>query len=145
MRFDGPAALRKMLDHPELFPIAGDVDAMARKIVVAQLKGGVDLARLKSICLALGADSFTAIVEGISDAEAKSFVGKIDKDNKEAKLAGGAAQRILLIELATGDAEPRAKAIKEREKKSTSRPSTSSAGKAINSRSTGATRKRTVS
>ena len=142
MRLDGADVLRRVIDNPEVFPLSADIDGVARKVVVTRMKAASSVADVKTICSTLGETNFKMVADGITDAEAKAIVGKVDKENKEAKTAGGPAQRVLLVELATGKVEPRAKAIKEKAPKKAPARATSAAGKGIRAASAGAKRQK---
>ena len=140
MRLDGVDVLRRIIDRSDVFPMPSDLDTLARKIVVARMKALTSVSEVRMVYSILGEENFKMLADGITDAEAKTILTKVDKENKEAKTAGGPAQRVLLVELATGRTEPLAKAIKE--KPPAKGGARSSAGKAARAQAPGATRKR---
>jgi hypothetical protein len=146
MRLNGIDVIRRIIDHPEIFPISNDMDEVARKLVIKRLKTTrISLDEVKSICSALGVQNFKMLADGLSDRDAKAIVSKIDKENKEAKLADGPLQRVLLIELATGRAEPLKAIIKRAaagKPKGRGKSEADAIEQALSSRAMQATRKR---
>ena len=107
MRLDGAEVIRRVINHPEIFPIASEINEIAQKLVVESLKATkISLGDVKAICSTLGEQHFKMVADDMSAADLKSVIGKIDKSNEEAKRAGEALQRAMLIELATGRTQP---------------------------------------
>ncbi|MBI1204240.1 MAG: hypothetical protein GC182_17200 [Rhodopseudomonas sp.] len=111
---DAFAVLRAIGAHAALFGDAkADAAKAARALVVKQIKAkGTDLAALRALRKALGEESFALVVDGLKDAELKTLVARVDKENPEAKTASPAWRRRHLMALVTGAAEPAAKAPK---------------------------------
>ena len=107
MRLDGIDVLRRVLDHPEIFPLSTEINEIAQKLVVKRIKATkISLDELRAICSALGEQNFKMIADDMTGAELKALIGKIDKANTEAKTGQEALQRVVLIELATGRSAP---------------------------------------
>lgn len=112
---DGYSVLGAIAAVPEVFPdIRADIAKTARTLVTKQLKAkSLPLARLRLIRRALGAETFALIVDGMTDAEAKSLVGRFDKHHPELKTASADWYRRRLGGLAdTEEPAEKPKAVK---------------------------------
>jgi hypothetical protein len=75
-------------------------------MVVKQLKAkGTDIARVRGVCAAIGADNFSLIVDSLADS-GRSLLVKIDKYNPDVKSSDSPWLRKHLNELAQGSMEP---------------------------------------
>jgi hypothetical protein len=102
---------QQLAANPRVFAdVILDAAKHARTLVTKQLKAkGSDLSTLRNVNKALGRESFTLIVDGMSDAEVKSLVGKFDKHHPELKSSNPAWRRAHLRALADGKMEPATK------------------------------------
>ena len=105
---DGFAVLRSIGSHPDTFAaIAAELAKTARNLVIKQI-GHKDtgLKAVRDIHAAVGEEAFRLIADGMSDAQIKSLVTRLDKHNPELKTSNGAARRRHVLALAEGSAEP---------------------------------------
>jgi hypothetical protein len=104
---DGYAVLGTIGSRPDIFPaIARDAAKAARTLVVKQIAHRTTgLQTVRDIRTTLGPHAFSLIVDGMSDAQIKSLVLKLDKYAPEEEVADGAARRHVL-KLAEGAAQP---------------------------------------
>ena len=109
---DGAQVFRSIAERPRAFPdIVVDLNKAARTLVAKQLKAkSMNLALLRDVRGALGGEAFSHIVDGMSDAEVKSLLGKFDKNHPELKQATPDWRRRQLAALAAGSVEPSEKA-----------------------------------
>lgn len=107
---DGFAVLQAITARPDAFPdIRAEVAKTGRALVVKQLKAkGLALPGLRRVRDSLGAEPFALVVDGLTDAEAKSLVAKLDKHHPDLRIAAADWPRRHLAALATGT-EPAAK------------------------------------
>lgn len=122
---DGFAVLQAIAARPDAFPdIRAEVAKAGRALVVKQLKAkGLTLPGLRRVRDSLGAEPFTLVVDGLTDAEAKSLVMKLDQHHPDLKTAPADWPRRHLAALATGTepaskgsvqpGEPKAAAVKK--------------------------------
>ena len=112
---DGFAVLRAIAQTPDAFPdIAGDVPKAARALVAKQLKArGLTLPGLHRLHASLGAENLALILDGLSDAEVKSLVTRLDRNNPDLKTAGPDWHRHQLAALAQGGDQTAANAQDE--------------------------------
>jgi hypothetical protein len=105
---DGFAVLRSMGAHPEAFAaIALEVARTARALVLKQITHkDTGLKIVRDIRAAVGPEAFSLITDGMSDAQIKALVLKLDRHNPELKTANEAARRLHVEALAGGLAEP---------------------------------------
>jgi hypothetical protein len=129
--------LRRIGDHAQPFAAArSEVAKAARSIVVKALKAkSTDLEAVRAIHDATEEDQFALIVEGLSEAEAKSLVARLDKHHPDAKTGSGIWRRRHLIALASGAAVPSASSPKAKKGTKTaastaSKPAAKTASKA---------------
>lgn len=110
LTLDGLKVLGDIAANPVAFPaIVSEAEKLARSLVVKQLKAKTSgLDTLRSVNRALG-NEFILVVEGMSDAEVKSLLSKVDKHYPDLKTAPGDQLRSQLNALAAGTAEPRSK------------------------------------
>ncbi len=108
LSLNGMLVLGKISDNAKLFAdVKPDVDKQARVLVVKQLKAKADdLETLRLVKRALGPNAFTSIVDGLSDADVKSMLNKLDKYHPELKRSNAAWRRDHLRELAGGKVKP---------------------------------------
>jgi hypothetical protein len=106
---DAAAVITAAVARRDLFPTAdGDATKLARTLMVKAIKAGAAKpATVRAIRDAIGAEAFAHVVDGLTVAEAKAIVGKLDKHNAAAKAADATTQRRRLVEIAAG-AEPEA-------------------------------------
>lgn len=86
---DGYAVLKALAASPDAFPdIRAEVARTGRTLVVKQLKAkSLPLAGLRRIRAILGAETFALIVDGLTDAEAKALVARLDRNHPDLKTA----------------------------------------------------------
>ena len=142
---DGFAVFRSIGSHSDAFAIiALDVAKAARTLVVKQIAHkDTGLKALRDIRAAVGPEAFGLIADGMTDAQIKSLAVKLDKHNPELKASSSAAQRLHVLALAEGAAEPLEKSKSARKptpSKKIEAPLTSA--DRIQFRSAGATRRR---
>lgn len=101
---DGFAVLGAIAQSPQRFAlIEADIDKAARSLLVKLLKAkGLALQPLRDVHDAVGAATFSLVLDGMSDAEMRSLVAKVDKHCPELKAMSAATLRRRTIELATG-------------------------------------------
>jgi hypothetical protein len=104
---DGFAVLRTIGVHPHLFKaVAADAIKAARTLVTKQIAHkDTGLKTVRDIRAAIGAEAFSLIVDGLTDAQIKSLAAKLDKHASLAKVADGAA-RPHVVALADGSLQP---------------------------------------
>ncbi|GJD96676.1 hypothetical protein [Methylobacterium iners] len=107
---DGYAVFQAITARPDVFPdIRAEVARTGRALVVKQLKAkSLGLPGLRRIRDTLGAERFALILDGLTEAEARSLVTRLDKHHPDLKTAPADWPRRHLAALAT-DAEPAAK------------------------------------
>lgn len=107
---DGYAVLGAIARAPDAFPdLRAELAKTARTLVVKQLKAkGLTLDGLRRVHGSLGAEPFALVVDGLTEAEARSLVTRVDKHYPDAKTAPLDALRRHLAALA-GGAEPTGK------------------------------------
>lgn len=105
LEIDGYAVFGAVAAMPELFPdIRPEVARTARALVVRQLKAkALPLVRLRQIRRALGAENFALIADGMSDAEIRALVARLDRHHPELKAASPEWCRAHLEGLAAGE------------------------------------------
>ena len=115
---DGYAVLQAMASAPEAFPdIRTEIPRAARALVVKQLKArGLRVASLRLIREVLGSEPFALIADGMSEAEVKGLVTRLDPHHPSLKTATPGWHRHRLTALAAGEApfrkgETRAEAV----------------------------------
>jgi hypothetical protein len=142
---DGFAVFRSIASQPDTFAaIAPELAKVARTLVVKQIRHkGTGLKAVRDIRAAVGPEAFSLIADGMADAQIKSLAAKLDKHNSELKGSNSATQRLHVLALAEGSAEPLEKSKSAsrpaRPKKTPAPPSPASR---IRFSSAGATRKR---
>jgi hypothetical protein len=143
---DAFATWRAIAKAPALFaPMAADAARATRKLLVKCLKAkALDLAGIRAMRQALGAETFGLILDGMTDAEVKTLVARFDRHNREAKSADGAWRRRHFVDLVQGAAKPVAKAPPAKSAKGAGRTKTRPEPPAPRYVSAGAVRKRTV-
>jgi hypothetical protein len=108
---DGFDVLGAIARSPSAFhDVRADVGKYARALVVGQLKKRPELDAVRAVNDALGKSAFSLVVDGMKDAEVKTLLGKLDKNHPELKGATSEWRRDHLRRLATGAADPTAKA-----------------------------------
>lgn len=120
---DGYAVLAAIATVPEVFAeIRPDIARTARALVVKQLKHrALPLARLRLIRRTLGTETFALILDGMTDAEVKAVVARLDRHNATLRTASAAWHRTWLEGLANAD-EPVAAPKGSRAKAVTNKP-----------------------
>lgn len=108
---DGFAALRMIADHADAFSeVNTEAAKAARELVVKQLKSkSLTVEGARAVRDALGSDTFDLIVDGLTNANLKSIVTKLDKHHPEIKGANAQWRRQHLRTLLDGIAEPTGK------------------------------------
>ena len=144
LEIDGFAILRTIGVHPHLFKaVITDTGKAARTLVTKQITHKtITLKTVRDIRAAIGPDSFSLIVDGLTDAQVKSLATKLDKHAASQKIADGTARRHI-VALADGSAqlgEPTPRAPKKAPSKKTA--TAPGEPKRLHYASAGATRKR---
>lgn len=103
---DGFAVLQAIAAAPEAFPdIRTEIPKAARALVVRQLKArGLRPASLRLIREVLGGETFALIADGMSEAEVKGVVTRLDPHHPSLKTATPGWHRHRLTALAAGEA-----------------------------------------
>ena len=103
---DGYAVLQAMAAAPDAFPdIRTEIPRAARALVVKQLKArGLRVASLRLIREVLGSEHFALIADGMSEAEVKGLVTRLDPHHPSLKTATPGWHRHRLAALAAGEA-----------------------------------------
>lgn len=103
---DGYAVLQAMASAPEAFPdIRTEIPKAARALVVKQLKArALRVASLRLIREVLGSETFALIADGMSEAEVKGVVTRLDPHHPSLKTATPGWHRHRFSALAAGDA-----------------------------------------
>ncbi|MBX9932471.1 MAG: hypothetical protein K2Y56_13170 [Methylobacterium sp.] len=101
---DGLAILNAIATRPEAFPdIGAEIAKAGRALVIKQLKArSMSVTGLRLIRGSLGPESFSLVVDGLSDAEAKNLVSRLDKNHPDLKTAAADWPRRHLVSLAAG-------------------------------------------
>jgi hypothetical protein len=144
LEVDGFAALRTIGVHPHIFKaIARDAAKAARTLVTKQIAHkNTGLKTVRDIRAAVGPETFSLIMDGMTPAQIKSLVTKLDKHAAPAKLADGMARPHVLA-LADGSAQPAEPPPPEGEVKKAPRPKkTPKTPARLHYESAGAVRKR---
>jgi DNA-binding GntR family transcriptional regulator len=104
---DGFAILRTIGGHRESFAaIAADVVKAARALLVKQMTHKrTGLKTVRDIRAALGAEAFSLIIDGMTDAQIRALTARLDRHAAAAKAADGTA-RLHVVALAEGSAQP---------------------------------------
>ena len=147
---DGFAVLHSIAAHRSMFPdVAAEVAKAARTLVIKQVKAkNTGLHSVRDIRKTVGANTFDLIMDGMTDAQIKSLVSKLDKNHPELKTSTSQWRRRQLKVLAEGSMEPAPKVQKaksppkQKTRKRVSEPS--EAGGLLSFKSAGATRRRTA-
>ena len=107
---DGYAVLGAIARAPDAFPdLRAELAKTARTLVVKQLKAkGLTFDGLRRVHGSLGAESFALVIDGLSEADARSLVTRIDKHLPDVKTVPLDALRRHLAALG-GGAEPTVK------------------------------------
>ncbi|KQT57149.1 hypothetical protein ASG52_03530 [Methylobacterium sp. Leaf456] len=103
---DGYAVLQAMAAAPEAFPdIRAEIPKAARALVVRQLKArGLKAHALRNIRDVIGTEAFALIADGMTDAEVKAVVARLDPHHPTLKQATPGWLRRRLAALAAGEA-----------------------------------------
>lgn len=117
---DGFAVLRRIGDHPGSFrAIAAEVNKAAHDLLAKQLGAkSTTLSGVRTIRKVFGEDAFVQVVEGLSDAQAKALLARLDKHNAELRTASPSERRERLAELADGSEDPTEKKAPSKKKAS---------------------------
>jgi hypothetical protein len=145
---DGFSVLRSIAGHPNVFDeVAREVTATARSLVVKQIKNKTtNLKRLREIRVALEADAFNLILDGMPDPQIRSLLRKLDKHNPELRSSSPQWCRQQILALTRGSVEPATKSKSSPKQKPAKRNKSAkpAAPEILNYVSAGATRKRRV-
>lgn len=103
---DGYAVLQAMAAAPEAFPdIRAEVPKAARSLVMRQLKARtLQVPALRLIRDVIGTEAFALIADGLTDAEVKAVVTRLDPHHPTLKEATPGWHRRRLAALAAGEA-----------------------------------------
>lgn len=123
MSNDGYTLLGTIAGAPDVFPdVRAEAAKAARALIVKQLKAKtLPLSGLRRVHDSIGETTFKHVVGEMKDAEVKSLVARLDKDNAAMKAADGGERVRRLLALAAG-AEPAAKAAKPPREKAAKPP-----------------------
>lgn len=126
---DGFQLLQAITARPDAFPDIGAEAARAgRGLVVKQLKAkGLDPAGLRLVRDALGDEAFALVVDGMTDAEVRGVVAKLDRHHPHPRSADSDWLRRHLVDLAI-DVEP---ALKGTDRPSGAKPATGKAPRVV--------------
>jgi len=104
---DGFAILRIIGGHRDSFTaITADVGKAARALLVKQMAHkGTGLKTVRDIRAAVGAEAFSLIIDGMTEAQIKSLASRLDRHAAAAKAADGTT-RLHVLALAEGAAQP---------------------------------------
>ena len=121
---DGYAVLRAIGEHPEAF---AEIEAAAAKaaaeLMLKRFKAkSLTIGDARMIRDAIGPDTLDQVVAGLSAANVKSIVTKLDKHCPELKASTVAWQREHLRSLLEGTAEPAQKADKPKKAGARAKP-----------------------
>ena len=143
---DGFAALRSIATHPSVFPdVAAEAAKAARTLVTKQIKNkACGLKNLRDVRKALGGDAFNLILDGVTDAQIKTLVTRLDKNNPELKSSNPQWRRQQMKALVEGSVEPTEKPKVPPKQRPGKKATTKQAGRLelLDYSSAGATRKR---
>lgn len=85
--------------------IRPDADKQARALVVKQIKAKPDVDSVKAVKKAVGSSAFDSVIDGMSDAEIRTLLNKMDPHNKALRQARPASRRDHLRALLAGRAK----------------------------------------
>jgi hypothetical protein len=141
---DAFAVFRGIGSHRTTFEtISADIAKAARTLVVKLIKDKkTDLARLREIRKALGAESLNLIVDSMADAQIKTVVAKLDKHNVQFKTADAPSLRLHFLALADASVDPAEKQKSSSSGEKPGKPPKPRKLERISFVSAGATRKR---
>jgi hypothetical protein len=107
LEVDGFSILRTIGVHPHIFKtIARDAAKAARTLVTKQIAHrNTGLKTVRDIRAAVGPETFTLIMDGMTPAQIKTLVTRLDKHGAPARLADGMARPHVLA-LADGSVQP---------------------------------------
>jgi hypothetical protein len=107
LEVDGFSILRTIGVHPHIFKaIAKDAAKAARTLVTKQIAHrNTGLKTVRDIRAAVGPEAFSLIMDGMTPAQIKSLVTRLDKHGAPDKLAEG-VERQHVLALADGSAQP---------------------------------------
>jgi hypothetical protein len=108
LSLNGMAVLLAIAQNRAIFSsVSADAAKYARTLVMKQLKAkSSGLSTLHDVRSALGRESFSHIMDAMSDSEVKSIVSRLDKHHPELKTSGPAWRRTHLSALSEGKTEP---------------------------------------
>ncbi|MGH6838307.1 MAG: hypothetical protein ACREDT_05835 [Methylocella sp.] len=121
---DGFGIFRSIGDNPQLFSdITDEINKTAQTLIVKQLKANtINLAKVRAVYEAIGADSFTLILDGFADPATLTFLKKLNKYHPDIASASVDRHRQRIGELARGTAEPAPTATKKARAAATGEP-----------------------
>lgn len=104
LSIDGFAVLATIGREPALFSdIRSEAAKAAQALLAKQLKAkALTVAGLRRIEEALGGETFSLVVDGLSDADVKSLATRLDRHHPEMKDATAERRRRHVMALATG-------------------------------------------
>src|SRR5262245_40135853 len=120
LEINGFAVLRSIAAHTAIFSdISADVNKVARALILKKLKSQKEgVKTVRDVRRALSDEAFGLVVDGMTDAEVKTIVGKLDKHHPELKASNALWRRQQLCALADGSVEPTGKIKKAAKTKS---------------------------
>jgi hypothetical protein len=123
LEINGFAVLRSIAAHTAIFSeISADVNKAARALILKKLKSMKEgVKTVRDVRKALSDEAFGFVVDGMTDAEVRTIIGKLDKHHPELKTSNAAWRRQQLRALADGSAEPTVKIKKPAKPKSNKR------------------------
>ena len=126
---DGFAVLGAIARKPDAFPaLSGDIAKTARMLVVKQLKDkSLTIDAFCALADAIEVEHLGLVADALGDADLKSLLTKLDKQNAAIKEAAPQAQRKHLMDLASGQVRPTVKAAPAKVQKP-SKPAVERAG-----------------
>jgi hypothetical protein len=103
---NGLNVLGKISANAKVFSdVKPDADKQARSLVVKQIKAKPDVDSVRAVKKAIGPSPFDSVIDGMSDAEIRTLLNKMDPHNKELRQARPAARRDHLRALTAGRAK----------------------------------------
>jgi hypothetical protein len=114
LSLDGMAVLRAIAENRRVFAnVSAEAAKYGHTLVVRQLKSkGSGLPTLQAVRAALGRDSFSLVVDAMTDPEVKALVGRFDKYHPDLKTSNAAWRRTHLRALADGKVVPTPKPVR---------------------------------
>jgi hypothetical protein len=123
LALNGFQVLRRVGKHPDVFvQVAAEATKAARTLLNKQMKAKAsDLVTVREVRKALGDELFGLYVDGMTDAEVKSVLTRLDKNHPDLKKSNADWRRNHLRDLAGGKIDPSAKAAPAKKAKASAK------------------------